>query len=247
MKKVYSFASGNIWGWTKTKNRNILIDYIREAGLDIDGVEITFASKEELYATRLSKKNSSWLRRLNYATIHAPFKLVRKAKDEQEVIKQLDIISRLYKEVGAKNVIIHPPDLLLLAPEILGRYSFNVSTENLPPRVKISILDLRKILNKYPKMGLCLDVAHAYFWSKHETEKLVKNFKNKISQIHLSGTYKKKDHQSLQVVTDNFLSSVEPIKKLGVPIVIEEAMDTRNLKYVRAEIEYIKKYFQSLQ
>lgn len=239
MKRIFSFALGTLWRCAASKNINVLIKYAKK--LDISGVEITLASKEELYSFKLSKNNKSWLTHLDYVSVHAPFKLVTESENKEEIIRQLNVISRVYNEINAQNVIIHPDELP--APGILKEYNFNISAENIPPRHHISIPKLREILNKYPKISLCLDVSHAYLYSKYETDKLIKTFGDEISQIHLSGTYKKKDHQSLQKVSKDFLFSIEPIKKLDVPIVIEEDIKVKNLKLVKEEIEYIKNIF----
>ncbi len=175
-----------------------------------------------------------------YVTIHSPFHLKRDAKNEDEVIKQLDAISKFYDDINAQNVIIHPKDLPSQA--ILDRYNFLVSTENIRPKSKFTAKHLKKVLDKYPNIKLCLDVSHAFVWSRHETEELVNNFKDKISQIHFSSTYRTRDHQSLKKTTDNFLLSIEPIKKLSCPIVIEEDFRVRSLKIVKEEIKYIKEY-----
>ena len=239
MKRVFSFALGNIWRWNTSTNRNALIDYVRK--LDISGVELTFATKEELFSFNLSRNNKHWLKGLDYVTIHAPFRLIKGSKDQKEVIKQFNDISRLYDDINGKNVIIHPKDLL--NSDIPRNFECDISTENLPPRSGVSLLDLSKVLHKYPKMRLCLDVSHAYSWSRVETGKLTKAFRDKISQIHFSGTYRKRDHQSLRNVTKNFLLSIQPIKDLEIPIVIEEDIQTRSLGYVKEEIEYIKHLF----
>lgn len=239
MKRIFSFALGNVWSWTTSKNRDDLIKYARK--LDVSGVEITFARKDEIYAFKLSKSNRDWLRQLDYVTIHAPFHLIRDSENEKETIKQLDTVSEIYADLNAKDVIIHPTDLP--SPEILKKYGFNVSTENTELRVHVTIADLKKILNQHPNMRLCLDVTHAYNWSKYETDKLVKAFKDRISQIHLSGNYRKKYHQSMRKVTKDFLYSIEPIKKLNVPIVIEEDIKVKSLKYLKEEVEYVKSLF----
>ena len=54
-ERIFSFALGNIWRWSSSENRNTLIDYIRD--LEISGVELTFATKEDIYSFRLSSKN----------------------------------------------------------------------------------------------------------------------------------------------------------------------------------------------
>lgn len=239
MARIFSFALGNLYRWSKSQNRNILIDYAKK--LDIVGVEITFASKKELNAFKLSKDNKTWLKKLDYVSIHAPFSLIKKADNQNEIIKQLNIIANIYHEVKAQNVVVHPDNL----PEskILRRYDFIVSTENLTHSGFYRAIDLRKVFMRYPSLKLCLDVSHAYFWSKSLTSELVKIFRDRISQIHFSGTYKRQDHQSLRKVTKDFIDSIQPVKKLNVPIVIEEDIKEKSLAYAEKEIEIIKKIF----
>jgi len=241
MKRIFSFALGNIWRWNDSANRNILIDCVRK--LDVSGVELTFAKKEELYSFILSRENKHWLRGLDYVTLHAPFRLYEGSENEKEVLRQINDISRIYNNTKAANVIIHPEDDLL-SSEILKDCDFDMSTENLPPKSGVSTSDLRKILHKYPRMKLCLDVSHAYSWSKFETGKLVKAFKDRISQVHFSASYRKKDHQSFRKTSKDFLFSIKPIMKLEVPIVIEEDIEIRSLEYVKEEIAYIKNLFE---
>jgi len=239
VKRIFSFALGNIWKWKPSINRNDLIDIVRE--LDVSGVEITFSTKEELYAFKLSNPNKNWLRSLDYVTIHAPFNLLAYSKNE--VLKQLDCLFSIYENIDAQNVIIHPK-LNTKHSEILKNKEFNISIENLPPRFGISVSDLQKFMDTLPTVTLCLDVAHAYLWSKYETSYLTSSFENRISQIHFSGTYKRKDHQSLRIVSKDFLHSIQPILELNVPIIIEENMNIQSLEYVKEEIEYIKSLFK---
>ncbi len=236
MRRIIGFASGTIWRWTE--NWDALINYAQK--LDISGFELTIASKEGLYSFSLSETNKSWLRGLDYVSIHAPFHLVSESENRKEISRQLDIISALYDEIHAKNVVIHPD--ALPAPHITKKYRFNMATENLPPSSNISVSDLEKTFKKYPEMRLCLDVSHAYLWSYYETYRLVRAFKSRICQIHISGTYKKKDHQSLRKVTKEFLFSLEPVKELDVPLIIEEDIHEKNLKFIQEEIEFIQNY-----
>lgn len=239
MARIISFALGSVWRWEKSPNRNDFIKYVKN--LDIDGVELTFSSKEELFAFKLSQDNEKLLRGLDFVTVHAPFGLVEKADNEQELIKQLEVIAKIYQQVGAKNVIIHPHDLP--DRQMLDKFNFKVSTENLRQRRKITIADLEKIFVKYPKIGLCLDVAHAYSWSKNETSNLIKAFGHKITQFHLSGSYRNKDHQSMRKVSPNFLASIELLLKAKAPIIIEENIKIKSEKYLKEEVEFIKKMF----
>ena len=45
MKRIFSFALGNVWSWTTSKNRDDSIKYAQK--LDVSGVEVTFTYKDE--------------------------------------------------------------------------------------------------------------------------------------------------------------------------------------------------------
>ena len=240
VQRTFSFALGNIWQWESSENRDVLIDYVK--GLDVTGIELTLATKKNLYSLKLSKKNILWLKKLDYVTIHAPFNLFGESKNDKDVSDQLDAITKIYHQVDAKRVIIHPEPELIQS-DILKEYPIKFSIENLPRKYNLSLSSLKTILDKYPQMDFCLDISHAYTWSRYETYKLIQAFKEKISQIHLSGTYRRKMHVSLRKVSKIFLLSIQPLKYLDVPIVIEEDLEIKSLQYVRRELEYIKKLF----
>lgn len=237
MGKIFSFALGYLTENINSPKIKLFLDYLRKLGFQ--GVEITFATKERLYSYNPPTEIKNRLKQFKYLSIHSPFKLVKEAKNKEEIIKQLDLIGKLYFEIGAENVIIHPDELP--PPEILKKYNFRISTENLKRKRNITISKLRKIFKKYPKIGFCVDTSHAYSWSKYETGKLIKAFKNRITQIHLSCRYKNKDHQSLTKASKDFLFSIAPIKKLNIPTVLEIEFKKVNLKSIRKESNCVKK------
>ena len=239
MANVLSFALGYLTKLDSPNSKNLLT-YLNKLG--ISGIELTFATKERLYSFKLTKYLKRRFKKLKYISIHAPFDLIKKSKDEKEIIKQLDVIASLYSEVKAQNVIIHPDDLP--SPEILRKYNFKVSTENLRKKRKFSISKLNKIFKKYPQLGFCLDTSHAYSWSENETNRLCRIFKDRITQVHLSARIKEKDHQLLINADKKFLSSIIPISKLDAPIVIEETFKKIDFKSVKKEIKFIKTFFK---
>lgn len=241
MKKIFSFATGNIWRWNDAANRAVLLDTV--CRLDISGVEITFSDKQELYDFNLSRFHQEWLKSLDYVTIHAPFSMCDPEFDRSEIIQQFEILSDLYHRLDAKNVIIHP-ESDLFESDLLQQCDFRVSTENLPRQFNVGHDDLARYLDRFPTMGLCLDVAHAYYYGKHETKALIDLFGDRISQVHFSGTYRRRDHQSLKTVSRDFLFSIQPVKNLDVPIVIEEDMDVASVETISDEINYIKSLFE---
>lgn len=236
-QRIISFATGNLWRWPPSENIDAIIGYLKE--FDVEGVELTFATKEELYGLTLSGSNSSWLASLDYVSIHAPFRLISASNNVDEVMTQMKVIANLYEEIKARNVIIHPDEL---PPAItLKEYDMKFSTENLPAGSYASPVNLGRLLDEYPDMGLCVDVSHAYLRSADETGLLVDTFRDTITQIHFSGTHKGEDHQSLRGVTDVFLASIDPVRTVSVPIVIEEDIGIQDFTYVKDEIAFVRK------
>jgi sugar phosphate isomerase/epimerase len=242
MARIISFATGNIWRWSASDNPASLLRHLR--GLDISGVELTFGSKAGLYAFRPSARDRRWLRGLDRVTVHAPFHLMGlmgEAETEEELMRQLGRIAEICEDLEAREVIIHPDNLP--PPETLAALGLPVSTENLPRKGYRTAEDLEGVFERYPEVGLCLDVSHAYLSSRHETERLVRAFRQRITQVHLSGTYRRQDHRPLREVRKAFLQSIEPVRALPVPIVIEEDMKGRDIMFLKEEIAYIRSFF----
>jgi hypothetical protein len=216
-----------------------LIRYVKT--LDISGVEIVFPTEQELNAFHISGIDAQWLSGLPYTTIHAPFNLFSSHASEETILKQLNVISKLYERIHAKSVVFHPAPCEKLAP--LTDRNFHVILENLPPGRHAGIPDLRRIFNEYPEFAFCLDISHAYLWSKYETARLLREFGSRLSQIHLSGTYRRKSHQTLQSVSRNFLQTIDDIKQLEVPLVIEEDFKVKSIAGVKKELNFIRGLF----
>ena len=239
MERIISFSLGNIWRWSDSPDRSKLIQYMKT--LDITGVEIVFPTEQELYAFHLSGIDAQWLSGLPYTTIHAPFNLFSSHASKETILKQLNAISELYVKTHAKSVVFHPAPCEKLA--LLAGRNFHVTVENLPPGKHTGIPELRRIFKKYPEFSFCLDISHAYLWSKYETARLIREFGSRLSQIHLSGTYRRKSHQSLQSVSRDFMQTIEGIKCLDLPLVVEEDFRVKSLAGVKEELTFIRGLF----
>ena len=200
--------------------------------LDISGIELMFSSFNELFLFSPSPQDIKWIRKLDYVSIHAPFEAVN---SNTEMIQQLDRLNEIYNLIDAQVVVIHPTNLP--PPKILNKYTFAACTENTKRRTTIS--SLKKIFRKYPRLGLCIDVSHAYLQSEKETSKLIKTFQEKIVQIHMSGAHNGEDHLSLRGTSKRFLRSIIPIKNLDVPIIIEEDITSPSIGDLRKEIKIV--------
>lgn len=216
----------------------MLVDVARQ--LDIAGVEITLASKEELFSFQLSREDMTWLRALPHVSIHAPFRLVTGSDNREDLLHQLRLLSELYQSISAKTIVIHPDEMP--KPELLQQQTFAVSTENMPEGRFSAQSNLHDLMSRYPTAGLCIDVSHAYLRSAKETAQLITAFKSKISHVHLSGADADSDHLSLRNAPREFLHSIQPIKALMVPIVLEADIRTVSIEYLKEEITYIKKF-----
>jgi len=237
MDRIYSFALGNVWRWTRRKNRSVLLRYIRDLG--ISGVELTFSSVRELHAFSLTESDLGWLRGLPYATIHAPFDLFEHA-DAPEIIRRLENVSKLYDSIGAKNVIVHPNRSESFS--LLKGVDFKIVLENMPPKDGFQISDLKRYFSEFPDFSFCLDVSHAYLWSRFEASDLIDAFGDRMAQVHLSGTYRRKCHVSLRKVAPAFMESIRPLKSRMTPIVIEEDFEKRSERALADEVEYVKNW-----
>ncbi len=226
--------------WSETGNIAELLEYVKALG--VQGVEITLARKEDVMRFELNDSQMDILKSLPYKSIHAPFRMVSHSFDDEELRMQLDKIGHVYDKIGAKTVVVHPNELP--SSDILDDYNFHISLENLSDISEVSLMDMKRLLEKHSKMKLCLDVTHSFTWSKHETIKYIDEFKGNISQIHLSGGKNGVTHLPLRECDDEFISSIMPIKKLDVPFVVEEDLNHCNLEFIREEIGYIRKIFE---
>ena len=235
MNKLIGFSTGSIWRWMNTKNRNELINYLRP--LNIQAVELTLGSRDEIYNFNLSEKNINWLRSLPFVSIHAPgFHIT--APNSKELKNQLNIIQNLMSLTNAKTVVIHIEDL---PPDhILKTIRFPISIENTGPGNYTSPQKLDSFFKSYSQYIFCLDLAHAALISEQETGTLISRFGKKISHTHISGITANLDHQSLLGASPQFYRSLIPALKLNVPFLIEEDIKELNINLLHIEFEAAK-------
>lgn len=232
MSRIISFALGNIWSWENSKNIASLLKYTKD--LDINGIEITLSDKEELYSFNLSHENENFLEKLEYISIHAPFKLISNSEEQGLLRLHVYLLNNLSRKVKSKNMIIHPNEIPF---SLIKDYSFKVSSENMSNNTNY---DLDSIL-EHPEIGLCLDVSHAYKISKEETSKLIERHRERITQVHFSSFKNGKNHQSVIDADNGFYESIERLKELTCPIVIEEDIKEKNLDNIKREISFVRK------
>jgi len=60
---LIAFSIGCLWPWNSSPNRDCLLNYINN--LDLEGIELTFATREQLLSFDLSAQNRMWLESLD--------------------------------------------------------------------------------------------------------------------------------------------------------------------------------------
>ncbi len=207
---------------------------------DIDGLELTMAFKERIYDFKLNKENKKYLQDLEYLSIHGPFTIINETK--QEKIKILDTLYNLYDKTNSKYILFHVHECPY---DLIDNYSWNVILENMPKKEKLDNKKMTNIMIK-SKYGFCLDTSHAYTHNKDEINNLYTLMENKLKQIHLSATFRKKEHRNLSTATKSFNESLKPILKTNVPLQLEinEMWKSKDVfKVVNKEIKSARELF----
>ncbi|MBM3200502.1 hypothetical protein FJZ53_06190 [Candidatus Woesearchaeota archaeon] len=213
------------------------IDLIKD--LDVDGLEITFASAEEVKKFSLSEESEAYVKSLSWNSVHAPFKYTfDKSKKSEKIIK---LMENIYSKTCSKNLVVHP-DRIDDFSRILGR-GMSVSTENL---IRYETNKLEDLLKNHKNLGIVLDLTHAACNSLDEIEKLYGLFHDKITEIHCSAHTDGKRHQLFHKATEEYLAKSSIVKSLDVPLVIElELPEDVTVSVVREEVEFLKKWYFS--
>lgn len=239
-RRPLSFSTGPMWPVIFDHNKRL--EFLRSLDLRLDGVEICLPYSDQVLEFTPTPANVEWMRSLTTVSIHAPFRM-----ETDSLLEQMDKICGLYREIKAFNVIIHPNTLP--EPGILAKHpDVRFSTENLPPNGNISRQGLGKILQRYTNLGLCLDVTHAFHWSADETGNLTHEFRDRLTQIHLSGGKKTLEHLPIQEASLRYMDSIRCLFNLDIPIVMEfdygNADNIDLQKKIIEDVSHVQRLFQ---
>lgn len=228
--RAFCFATGNLWRLIGKKDIVSLI-----SSLNIDGVEWSFGKNFD--ERLLIEKDINLLKQFDFNSVHSPFLFSKKYFSKTELTNGLKLMENYSQLLHSKNVVIHPVQVF---PEnFFDTSKLTFLSENLNPKKgkKRSKNGFEIVLNKFPEWGLCLDVSHAYDWSVEETERIVKKWKHRIKQIHFSNNRYHKDHLPFTKVSKDFLKSIEPLRELNVPFILEEDMPFSSLNEIKQEVK----------
>ncbi len=243
MKKPICISTGCFYrmvagGYNVTKGMNQVIKMCSK--LNIDGIELLFGNGADLLKFKPSKSSIKIFKNLKFNTIHAPFSY----KDSKLYFMDCRLTKRilkkmyeLYNLIGAKSINIHPQQIKNF--KVFDK-NYNYTIENMEMRHNFKIKDYRKILKNNEKFKFVLDTTHAN--EAGELKKLIINFKKDISYFHLSANYYNHLHLPFHILKNEHLKPFEIVKKLDVPVILENQTGTRTIKEYKAEVEFVRKW-----
>ncbi|MDD4354197.1 MAG: hypothetical protein PHN56_07130 [Candidatus Nanoarchaeia archaeon] len=208
---------------------------------DFDGFELAFQKFKRLKNFKLSNENLSYLKSLNYNTLHAPCDFLFSGdKKSRELLKKMETI---YHLLGAKNIVFHTC-FFMKNYDVLKNYNFNYSIEN-ECSSKASfktIEEIAEFLEKNDSYNFTYDFAHAHSVYGDTLLKMAKDFDSKIIQVHMA---KLKDDYHYFIHKSNINNLMDDFKK----IINEKAIITSELciesldelDLLHKEIEYLRK------
>lgn len=164
------------------KGKNEQIDFFRESGLSMDGLELSFGTPDEIEP--ISKENEKYIKRLKFNTLHLPFRNIQYDEHETTVVKTL---SELYSRLGSRFAVIHPDCVKNIQTySYLFTFFPNISVENMTPRKSVghTIEQLKNIINNR-RLGIVLDFAHC-METQEPFSKYEEAFYHRITEFHIS-------------------------------------------------------------
>lgn len=230
--RLLCFATGSIYRMHESLDKQI--EFIKK--FNFDGIELTLGKAKQARNFKLKPSTIKYLKTLKYNSVHAPFgyNFTDTAKSKN-IIKKLEQIAF---SINAKHINFHPHKIKCFN-DILNM-KFKATIENMEKGKGVKSATLKKIFGKYPKLGYVLDTTHPTMYSINKIGKLYRLFKNKLVAVHLSGAIKGKLHQPIHLCSRRLVEELKFIRKLKVPIIIEENFGLKEKDLAEEEIKFIK-------
>lgn len=203
----------------------------------IDGVELLFATPEQLHNFILDEQSLNFLKSLEFVSIHLPFENITYS-DNQETKLLIEKANQLAKEVNAKYLLFHPQtiqdftSIQAKVPVCIENMNKKISGYNTVQQIQEALI--------MHKVGFVLDISHALGNQLNPNDFL----KLKPIAIHVSGQWIKKgilkEHGFITEGTKEQLELIKPILQLKMPKIIESDFYPNKVQLIEKEIQLIK-------
>lgn len=208
----------------------------------IDGVELLFAFPNELLEFNFDERALSFLKELDFVSIHMPFKEIEYGKSA-ETRRLLSKAGAVAKKAGVQYIVFHPNNVKEFTAL---KASVPVCIENMNPKPENSgfrtVEEISKILSKNSFLNLVLDVEHAIGSGIRPKDFLI--LSNKLKAIHVSVPWqrngKPKGHGFVSEFGQKFLPQLKEVLPFSVPKVLETDFYPEKVPLIEKEIKLLK-------
>jgi len=235
MKKKINFATGTFYKQGIELDQQIEI--LRD--LPIDGVELTFATFDELKQTLNHKEFLQFVSKYECNTIHAPFK---EDYTKENFSLNINLIKKLSSTIGSKNVVFHLYNFEDL--DLLKNIPLFFTLEN----TLGGDWNSQKIVSFFSsnqELIFTFDLCHALHFGKEQIKLLMNNLKEKIRSIHLSNIVNGKHHKQFFNSSEDINKFVRIIKELNDDVIITVEENFDNVDDIKKELLYIRKKIEN--
>ena len=177
-----------------------------------------------------------YIKKFERISLHVPCNI--RYGNNDETISLLKDLEDFYKKSGAELVVVHPD--VVDDWSVFDSFDMNFAIENLDDRKKEfkDVADLKEFFKVHPKWAFVLDFGHANSNDKSMilAEDLIKEFKSRVVEIHLSGY--EVFHDPLYHTKQKEI--INYCKEFSVPIIIESVFEVSDgVEGVKKEFDYV--------
>jgi hypothetical protein len=179
-----------------------------------------------------------YIQSFEHVSLHAPCDVRYDCNENTKIL--LKKLKNFYIRSGAELIVVHPD--LVDDWSVFDKFKMKWAIENMDDRKKNfkDVNDLKLFFNEYREWSLVLDLGHCNSNDKSMilAEDLIREFQDRIVEIHLSGY--KKFHDPLYRTKQTEI--IKYCQNLAVPIIIESVFEVDDgFEGVQEEFEYVVK------
>jgi hypothetical protein len=239
------FSTGCLYqsGWNLEKQ----IEFY--CSLGVSAIELGFAHPAHLLNFDLSPASMEMLRKLNWVSIHAPWKEIRYNGYWSLPNAVIQKLALLCKQLPVRGIVAHPNNIDDFT--YLQRSGLPFLIENQDKRHANDYSQpehLKKLANKY-HFGFCIDLQHCY---EHDSsmilaEEFIKMLGDRIKELHVSGESPLEIHYPVFAAENkNAIARVFQCKP-DIPLILEGIIigSTKTMRdMAQKELEFINQLLE---
>ena len=235
-------STGSVWKAVGNRCRIEGVHLVEKlfSGL-VDGVELCFIDAEGFEEFEFDEKSIKFLKGMEFNSLHAPIIEYGKNRQTEKILEKID---RLGQAIGLEHVTFHPNQVKDFSA--LKKLEFKTCIENMADGERHRgwqfPKEIKAFLEKEKDFGFCFDVNHAMS-NGIKPREFLDILGEKISCIHLNSSEKAGLHSHNFVFNSSkqVHEKIEPVFVLGVPLIIEVAIEKENIPLIKDEIAFVRK------